>query len=215
MTEKEIDAQAEKLYEYGKLNQTLQPADAIIALGNMDLRIADRAADLWHAGLAPIIVTSGGIGRLTPKDWATSEAAKFAERAVQRNVPIDKVIIEDRSTNIPENIRLSLDALASTGLPASRIIIVTLPFAEKRIIALCQKQFPEIQAEITSPDVRYEEFFNKFINRCEAINMIVGEIDRLEKFPAKGFIVEQEIPKEILHAYHLLAEAGFNKYCIE
>lgn len=212
MDDSNINILAEKLYNYGRLDQTLQPADAIIALGNMDLRLAEKAASLWHSSLAPIIVASGGIGRLTPKHWTGSEASKFAERINQQGVPLKKVIVEDKSTNIPENIKLSVIALEEAGLLTKRLLLVTLPFAERRIMALCQKQFPNIKIEVTSPDTTYDEFCNEDINKQEAINLIVGEIERLEKYPSKGFITPQEVPIEIIYTSHLLVEAGFDKY---
>lgn len=208
----EADTLAEKLYEYGRLNQALQKADAIVALGNMDLRLATKAANLFHNDLADIVVASGGVGRLTPKDWTKPEAVLFAEELYRCEVPSNKVLIEQNSTNLPENIRLSVDLLNKADLGSTRLILVALPFAERRIMRLCQKQFPDVSIQITSPDIAYREYTNEAISRRELINLIVGEIDRLDKFPSKGFSLPEQIPKPMLEAKSMLINAGFTKY---
>jgi uncharacterized SAM-binding protein YcdF (DUF218 family) len=212
MTDKEIDNLARKLYNYGTLHQPLGGVDAIIALGNMDIRIAQKAAGLWHEGLAPVIVTSGGTGRLTPKEWDKPEAVMFADEIRRQGVPDNKVLVEPNSTNLPENVRFSLDVLRSIGVQPRSVILVALPFAERRILALCKKQFPEIRVLMSSSDVSYEEFPAQLIDRQEALNLIVGEIDRLDTFPSKGFSVPGMVPRDILDARTTLIEAGFNKY---
>jgi hypothetical protein len=92
------------------------------------------------------------------------------------------------------------------------MILVTLSFAERRIVALCQKQFPDIDIQITSPSIGYEDYANDIISREELIQLIVGELDRLDKFPAKGFSTYQRIPQEILDATSTLQKNGFDKY---
>lgn len=212
MTDPEIDALAKELYEYARLHQNLLPADAIIALGNMDVRTAKRAAELYLEALAPVVVASGGAGRLTPTHWSKPEAVVFSEELYRNDVPASKVIVEDNSTNLPENIRLSVELLQKAGAGSERLILVTLPFAERRLGALCQKQFPDLDLQITSPNIPYEEYANDTIDREELINLIVGEVDRLDKYPARGFTVSQKTPKEVHDAVNYLIDAGFSKY---
>ena len=40
-------------------------ADVIIALGTYDLRVADYAAEVFLSGRAPLLICSGGLGKLT------------------------------------------------------------------------------------------------------------------------------------------------------
>jgi uncharacterized SAM-binding protein YcdF (DUF218 family) len=212
MTDIEADMLAEELYEYGQLKQVLQKADAIVALGNMDLRLATRAAELYRDGLASTVVASGGVGRLTPKEWTKPEAVFFAEELYRCGVPNDKVIIEEKSTNLPENIRLSLESLNKAKLKSEHLILVALPFAERRIMRLCQKQFPGVITQIASPNISYQAYANEAISREELIALIIGEIDRLDKFPSKGFSVPEHIPGTVLEAMNKLMNAGFDKY---
>jgi uncharacterized SAM-binding protein YcdF (DUF218 family) len=210
--QQDVDRLAAELYEYGKLNQHLESVDAILALGNKDLRLASRAAGLWHQGLAPVIVASGGVGRLTPKEWNKPEAAMSAGKLYESGVPTDKVIVEDQSTNLPKNIEFSIAALHQRGLKAERLILSVLPFAERRILGQCRKQFPRHKFLLTSPKMTYSSYPNSFIDRNETINLIAGELDRLIKFPAAGFSVPETVPQKIQNAVQKLFEAGYDKY---
>lgn len=63
------------LWDYHQLKMRLKPADAILALGSNDPRVADHAADLWLKGYAPWLVCSGKVGALTAGLYGMSEAA--------------------------------------------------------------------------------------------------------------------------------------------
>jgi len=56
---------AETLWNYHHVHHVLEEADCIFALGSHDLRVADRAADLYLEGMAPLVIFSGGLGNLT------------------------------------------------------------------------------------------------------------------------------------------------------
>ncbi len=53
MINTEIQAPAKKLWDYHLLNQALDKSDCILALGTHDLRVAERAAELYLEGYAP------------------------------------------------------------------------------------------------------------------------------------------------------------------
>ena len=53
------------IWDYLCLHQTPQKADVIVGFGNFNTNIARRAAELYHQGLAPKILFTGGLGRNT------------------------------------------------------------------------------------------------------------------------------------------------------
>ena len=60
----------EIIWEYCLLHQPLKKADIIFVLGSHDLRVAERAAELYQQELAPLIVFSGGFAqRNSPSNW--------------------------------------------------------------------------------------------------------------------------------------------------
>jgi hypothetical protein len=56
----EVDNLAKIIWDYMVLNQKLEKADAILALGSFDLRVADKSAELYKENYAPYIICSGG-----------------------------------------------------------------------------------------------------------------------------------------------------------
>ncbi len=107
LDQKTIDELAQKIWDYHHMNQKLEKADVILALGSYDLRVAEHAAKLFLDGWAPLLVFSGGFGRLTPQEWRMPEAEKFAEVAMRMGVPHDKILIENKAANTGENILFS------------------------------------------------------------------------------------------------------------
>ena len=105
MTEEEAVA---LVWEYHLLGHELKPAEMIWVLCSHDLRVADRAAELWHRGLAPIVVMSGGLGNFTEGVFERPEADLFAERAVSLGVPGKAIVVENRSTNCGENVSFTV-----------------------------------------------------------------------------------------------------------
>jgi hypothetical protein len=44
---------------------------------------------------------------------------------------------------------------------------------------------------------------------------MVGDLQRIKIYPAKGFQVPQEIPDEVWKAYERLVEMGFDKHLVK
>ena len=51
---------ARLLWDYPRLGVPVAAADCLLVFGGHDLGVASRAADLYHGGIAPLIVVSGG-----------------------------------------------------------------------------------------------------------------------------------------------------------
>jgi uncharacterized SAM-binding protein YcdF (DUF218 family) len=102
----EILSLSKLLWDYHHMDHTLLKSDVILALGSHDLRVAERAAQLYLEGWAPLLVCSGGLGNLTSEIWTESEADQFAAIAIKMGVPENAVLVENKSTNTGENILL-------------------------------------------------------------------------------------------------------------
>ena len=90
---------------------------------------------MFLEGWAPLLVCSGHLGGLTSGMWTRSEAEIFADVAVGRGVPRERILIERRSTNTGENVDFSRQLLAERGIPVSRAIAVQKPYMERRTLA--------------------------------------------------------------------------------
>src|ERR1043166_8379777 len=112
----QIQPLAEKLWNYHRLNHRLEPADAILVLCSHDERVAERGAQLFLEGWAPLLIFSGGRGAITARLWNEPEAEPFPRIAVALNVPPANIPAEPNSTNTGENIRFTKQLLAERGL---------------------------------------------------------------------------------------------------
>jgi uncharacterized SAM-binding protein YcdF (DUF218 family) len=199
------------------MNQNLEKADCILALGSHDVRVAERAAQLYLEGWAPLLVFSGGWGNLTKGIWKESEAEKFAKIVVKMGVPKEKILVENRSKNTGENIQFSYQLLKSKGVLPKNMILVQKPYMERRTYATFMKQWPDKRTKIivTSPQIPFEQYPNEQISMEEVINIMVGDLQRIKIYPQKGFQIFQKIPKDVLRAYEKLVKLGYTKHLIK
>lgn len=80
----------------------------------------DKALEYFEAHPDTVIVTSGAQGA----DEPSAEAAAMRDYLVERGVPAEQILLEERSTNTLENIRYSLDVLAEHGYDVTADIAV-------------------------------------------------------------------------------------------
>ena len=208
------DELAQVLWDYNRIEQPVAKADVIIAFCSNDLRVAHRATELYLAEYAPLLVFSGGVGRLTEGLWDKPEAEIFADEAIGRGVPEEKILIENKSTNTGENIIRVKQLLAERGLEIHSAILVQKPYMLRRIQAAFQKQWPEVRIMVTSPFLTYLEYPNEAISHDELINAIVGDTLRVKLYGELGYQVKQEVPSHVSQACEELIKRGFSKYVI-
>jgi len=205
---------AKKLWDYHHLNHILEKADFILVLGSHDLRVAERAADIYHEGWAPRIIFSGGLGNLTQHIWTEPEADQFALVAEQRGVPKKDILIENKSTNTGENILFTQQLLQEKKLDPESFILVQKPYMERRSYATFKKHWPEKKLWVSSPQLSFEEYITEEIPTEKVINIMVGDLQRIKIYPAKGFQIYQEIPQDVWSAYEELVQLGYNRHLV-
>ena len=215
MNQEEIDKTAKKLWNYHRMNYKLEKADCILVLGSHDIRIAERGAQLFLEGWAPILIFSGGVGRLTAGLWNKPEAEVFADIALKMGVPKDKILIENKSTNTGDNIIFTMNLLKEKGLDPKSFIVVQKPYMERRAFATFKKILPDKKLIVTSPQISYEDYPNEKLNKDKVITVMVGDLQRIKIYPDKGFQIPQEIPEDVWQAYETLVKAGYDKHLIK
>lgn len=120
-----VEYDARLLYKYHRMNMPIQQsADAIFTLCSFDLRVAHRAVDLFNCGKGQYLVFSGGYSEITSNLFDKPEAEVFADVALRRGVPEEKIILESESTNTGENVHFTYKLLQTMGLRPRRMILV-------------------------------------------------------------------------------------------
>ena len=98
----------------------LPAADAIVLLGGPDGARVWRAAQLYHAGKAPLIIVTGGLVWDGP---ALSEAKVMQIQLRALGVPDHAILIENDSRNTRQNALFTAELAASPGI--ERMLLVT------------------------------------------------------------------------------------------
>ena len=201
------------VWDYHQLGHELAPSDAIFALGSHDLRVADRAAELYHQRLAPWVICSGGFGNLTRNRFVEPEADLFARRVGELGVPLGAVLIENQSTNTGENVRFTRKLLVDRALIIRSVVAVQKPYMERRTYATLRAQWPEVEVRVTSPRLSFEEYCAQ-IPREDVVHIMVGDLQRIMVYPRLGFMIEQEVPPPVRAAFDLLLAAGYTRHLV-
>ena len=216
--DQEIFALAETLWNYHLLKHQVAKADAILVLCSHDERVAERGAQLFLEGWAPLLIFSGGQGAITKTLWSEPEAERFARIATSLGVPREKILVETNSTNTGENVQFTRKLIEERGLDPQKFIVVQKPYMERRSYATFLRYWPEKEVVVTSPQVSFRDYLAEYSHRslspADVIGIMVGDLQRLKLYPALGYLIAQEIPEEVWSAYEGLVRAGFDKYLI-
>ncbi|HET8855091.1 MAG TPA: YdcF family protein [Salinimicrobium sp.] len=215
MVSTDILKNAKAVWDFLHTGDQIQKADCIFTMGSNDLRVAERAAELYHQGLADLLIFSGGLGRFTLTNWSEPEAEKFAKIAMEKGVPQEKIIKETKSTNSGENVIFTRKLVEERGLDLNTFILVQKPYMEKRAYATFIRHWPNKKAAVTSPQISFEDYPNEITNQEALINTMVGDFQRLIIYPKLGFQAALPITDEAIKAYEFLVDHGFTKQLVK
>jgi len=207
---------AQTLWDYHHVNHTLRKADVILVLCSHDTRVAERGAQLFLEGWAPLLMFSGGLGVITRSMWTEPEADLFARIAVEMGVPAEHILIENQSANTGQNVLFTRQLLAEKGLDPETFIVVQKPYMERRSYATFRKVWPEKSVIVTSPQDAFEVYLSRYTNPeltpDDVISIMVGDLQRIRLYPERGFQIPQPIPDDVWAAYEELVKAGYDRH---
>jgi uncharacterized SAM-binding protein YcdF (DUF218 family) len=214
-----IRALAEKIWNYHLLHHELAPADAILVLCSHDEVVAERGAQLFLEGWAPLLIFSGGSGAITKTLWREPEAERFARIAVQLGVRREQILIENKSSNTGENVRFTRQLLKEKDLDPQKFIVVQKPYMERRSYATFRKEWPEKGLIVTSPQTSFADYLAHYeqhdgLTKDDMVSIMVGDLQRIRVYPARGYQIEQDIPSEVWAAYEELVRAGYDRHLV-
>lgn len=143
---------------YGHTPAPTTPVDAILVAGcrvdpggvPSDCLAArtDRAIALYAAGVAPVMVFTGGVGEHPP-----SEGEVAAARARAAGVPLHAIRVEDRSTSTEENARFAADL----GSYAS-VVVVSDAWHTHRVHRVFDRYFPTVSTVGVDSPLHYRVY---------------------------------------------------------
>lgn len=210
-----VDQLAQKICDYHRLNHALEKSDCIMVLGSNDPRVAQRGAELYLQGWAPLLIFCGNVGALTEGLYGRPEAEHFAEIAIGMGVPEECILVENRSTNTGENIKFTRELLQKIRFDPDSFIVVQKPYMERRAYATFKQFWPEKKFIVTSPQISYLDYPLPHMPKEKLISIVVGDLQRIKLYPEKGFQIPQEIPDDVWEAYEKLVALGFTDHLVQ
>jgi uncharacterized SAM-binding protein YcdF (DUF218 family) len=204
----DLRADVRTLWDYHDLGHEPRPCDVGIGLGSHDLGVADRAADLYHAGMFPLLVFTGANAPTTVERFPRGEAVHYREHAVSRDVPAEAILIETGATNTGENLTRSRQVLYEAGVRPTSVLLISRPYQQRRAYATCRKVWPEVEVLCGSRPSTLDDYLSDIGDVRRVISMLVGDTQRITEYARRGFAVEQPVPATVHAAYQRLVGAG-------
>ncbi|MGH3239649.1 MAG: YdcF family protein [Spirillospora sp.] len=217
-----MDARTRELarivWDHLVLSEPLSKADVILALGCHDTRVAVHAARLWHEGWAPLVVVSGGRGKVT-SEWALTEARVFGRVAREHGVPEAALLLEETAANTGENITASRRLLAERGVAVESGILVAKPYMTRRALATARRQWAGVRWAASAPELGFEAFAqnerqDERQDERQFVELMVGDLQRMVVYAERGFQVPMPVPPAVWAAYEELVRLGFDRHVI-
>ncbi|OEJ33057.1 YdcF family protein [Streptomyces subrutilus] len=202
-------ADAELLWDFQQMHHEPRPCSVAIGLGSHDLGVAEVTADLYHRGMAPLIVFTGATSRTTRERMPRGEAEHYRERAVELGVPASAILVEPHARNTGENIRFSRALLVERAIHVESVLLVSKPYEERRAYATARKLWPEVEIVSASALMTLTEYVDSIQDPRLVFDMLVGAQQRLLTYPQKGFLSHQDVPPAVTRAYERLCTGGF------
>ncbi|QKN84021.1 YdcF family protein [Scandinavium goeteborgense] len=215
-------------------------ADLVVLAGNAVMPTIDAACRL--AAENRTLLISGGIGHSTTFLYAAvarhprynalrttgcAEASILAEIAHQHwNIPQERIVVEQRSTNCGENARFTRDIMAERGIRCHSGIVVQDPTMQRRTMATFAHVW---QDDANAPQWRsYPGYLPVLCNGNHGLtfaeeahnvwpverylSLLLGELPRIHDDEngygprGKGFIAHVDMPDDVLDAWRVLRE---------
>lgn len=191
----------------------INSSQLIIGLGSYDLRVAKHCAELYLSGYGEEILFTGKSGNWTVGRFAKSEAEVFADIAMDLGVPASKIWVEVEAENIGSNIKLSRQLLEDKSCKYAEIILVTKPNTTRRAYATFKSAWHNQNVVLSAPNYTLDNPADGFTT-MDLIHELVGDLERVIRYPELGFQIYQEVPVDVYNAYVYLRENGFTNHCL-
>ena len=159
-----VNAEPKSVTDYLMESEEPKKSDVIMLFGSNSKKRVEKTWEWWQKGLANKIIITGGRPYYIEEN-IKSEAEIFETDLIALGVPKEKIMIEDKSITIPDNVRSSFNLLDKNNIKCESIIIVLAWFAMRRAWAHLMKYGPEnikiyrTWAEIIDPNLAKENWY--------------------------------------------------------
>jgi uncharacterized SAM-binding protein YcdF (DUF218 family) len=134
-------------------------ADIILIPGGMRRELMERAIELYEQGFAPYLLPSCGVGPKLQKSIAEgntewkSELEFMQTTALERGIPTEAILKEDKALNTFDNANLSWRVIQEHGIKTKKAILVCKAHHARRALLTYATAFPTTVEFVVCPIV--------------------------------------------------------------
>lgn len=157
--------------------EEILPADVILVPGGTHHIPMRMAAELYHAGMAPYILPSGGFReKIDRTEWE-----HLRDIALSLGVPEEAILREDRAQHTFDNARHSWKVLLEQEIEVKRAIMVCKSFFARRALMTYQTVFPRhITIQVISDNSRVDR--NNWFLSESGIQTVLTEAGKISTY---------------------------------
>jgi len=157
------------------------PCEVILVPGGSRPQLAEKAAELYNAGMAKVILFSGHVNWRIPE--YSSEAEYLKSVAVGLGVPSDRIICEPEATHTLENAEFSLAMLRKLNFKLDKFILVCKAFHSRRALTTYQCVFPkDTEFFVVTTNDTLNPSKDNWTTEDKYIKLVMGEVEKIGKY---------------------------------
>jgi hypothetical protein len=203
--------QCEILWSFNTIRKPLTDPQVILVLGSNDIGVAMFAAKLALDHGQAVVVCSGGVAHerdLLKTPWNIPEADAFADMMVECGVAAERILRERTAANTAQNILFSRKLLQANSIRPDKILIVQKPFMCLRALLTARHNWRGPNFGVDHEQITFAEYYRRTANE-HLIDIIVGDTQRIIRYPELKYFAPVEIPPEVNLAMSHLIGRGF------
>ncbi|MEE4490132.1 YdcF family protein [Streptomyces sp. BE230] len=207
-------ADARTIWDFHQMGHEVRPCSAAITLGSLDLGVAGATADLYHADMFPVVVFTGDTSAATKERFPRGEAIHYREHALSLGVPDEAILLEPKARNTGQNIGFSREVLENAGMAVTTVLLISMPYMQRRAYATCRKLWPEVEPVCVSQPLAFDEYAKTHDDERQFVDMLMGDMERVMEYPKRGFAIEQLVPEGVRDAFDRLRARGYDSWLL-
>lgn len=95
-----------------------------------------------------------------------------------------------------------------------RATFVTKPNSIRRVALTLPVRWPGLEGHVDAPDYAFPDGISNLVGVLGVIDEMVGDLDRIMRYPALGFQVACPIPAQVMDAWERLVARGFDRHLV-
>lgn len=157
----------------------LESSDIIVVPGGSHPQLIERAAELFHSGLAPYILPSGGYNsKINQTEWDY-----LSEIAINMGVPQESILKEDQAKSTFDNARNSWEIIKERNIEVRKVIMICKAQHSRRALMTYQTIFPLDIRFLIDPIIDKNNITreNWYLDEIK-IRAVMGEMEKISKY---------------------------------